>query len=360
MAASEDTRELSALLIAPDRELASGLAAALGEGRAFRLKGEMEVYPAMEALEARLKEMEPEVVLLDVASDFRRAAELLRQMSGARPAIPVIGLHPRNDSDAILRSLREGASEFLCAPFDPIIQRQAAARIRRLIEPAVRAKPGAARVLAFSSAKPGSGASTLAAQTAFAVRRRTEEKIVLADMDLMSATMTFYGQLGDRAVPAAGVDVVAVADASDLGPLVERARRRCGWTVLDLPSVFYRASQAALPLLDRLYLVTTAELASLHLAHRAVNLLAERSFDRDRVEVLVNRVGKRRGLGPADFSKVLGPPARRSFPEDSLAVQRALASGEPLAAGSPLGRAIEDFAEELTRAEAAVHLPMKG
>lgn len=347
MAAPENTGELKALLIAPDRGLASGLAAALEAGRVFRLGGELAAYPAAEALEAHLRETQPEVVLLDVASDFSRAAEILRQLSARKPAIPVVGVHPRNDSDAILQALREGASEFLYAPFDPIIQRQAAARVRRLIEPAATPAPSVARVLAFASAKPGSGASTLAAQSAFALRRRTKEKVLLVDMDLMNATMSFYAQPGRP--PVAAVDLAAVTDAAELGPIVERARERYAWTVLDLPAVFHRASLGALPLVDRLYLVTTAELASLHLAHRAAGLLAERGFDRSRVEVLLNRVQKRGGLAPADFAKVLGPPVGRSFPEDSLAVERALAQGEPLAAGSPLARAVEEFADELTR-----------
>ena len=95
------------------------------------------------------------------------------------------------DSDAILRSLRSGASEFLYAPFDVQTQNDAVARLRRLLQPgpAERSEPGS--IVAFSSAKPGSGASTLAAQTAFALRRTTSQRVLLADFDLMGGMIAF-------------------------------------------------------------------------------------------------------------------------------------------------------------------------
>ena len=54
---------------------------------------------------------------------------------------------------------------------------------------------GAGHVIAFSSAKPGSGASTLATQTAFALRRLTGQRILLADFDLTGGTIGFYLKL---------------------------------------------------------------------------------------------------------------------------------------------------------------------
>ncbi len=54
-------------------------------------------------------------------------------------------------------------------------------------------QPGS--LVAFTSAKPGSGASTLAAQTAFALRRTTSQRVLLADFDLMGGIIGFYLKL---------------------------------------------------------------------------------------------------------------------------------------------------------------------
>ncbi len=60
------------------------------------------------------------------------ATELIRFIAGLKPPVQVVGLHTQNDSDAILQSLRAGATEFLAAPFELASQRDAIARLRRL------------------------------------------------------------------------------------------------------------------------------------------------------------------------------------------------------------------------------------
>ena len=122
-------------------------------------------------------------MLLDLVSDIEQACETIRVVSSFRPPAQVIGLHHSKDSQAIVRSLRMGASEFLHSPFDASAQKEAAARIRRLRQPEQPAEQEPASVICFSSTKPGSGASTLAAQTAFALRRLTGRRVLLADFD---------------------------------------------------------------------------------------------------------------------------------------------------------------------------------
>ena len=103
----------------------------------------------------------------------------------------VIGLHTNNDSDAILRSLRYGASEFLYALFDVSIQEAAISRIQKLLQPSGGERESG-KVVVFSSAKGGSGASTLAMQTASALRRASGKRVLLADFDLMAGSLGFY------------------------------------------------------------------------------------------------------------------------------------------------------------------------
>ena len=50
-------------------------------------------------------------------------------------------------------------------------------------------------MVAFSSSKPGSGASTIATQTAFALQRLTGKRVLLADCDLTGGTIGFYLKL---------------------------------------------------------------------------------------------------------------------------------------------------------------------
>jgi pilus assembly protein CpaE len=352
-------RPLTALLIAPDRELARQFAAALPASAGFQILTELKAYPPQQTLEIRVRQLQPEVVLLDLATDYEQAAEVIRLVIHLDPAIHVVGLHTRYDSDSVLRALRQGASEFLCAPFEAAIQRQALARIRRLIEPQPAAANRSGKIVAFTSAKPGSGASTLAAQLGFALSRKTSNKILVADLDLMSRTAGFYLRLGDGE-RAAGSDLWSCVTARPGWPdalaageplaapmlheFLERARSVYDWIVLDLPAVFHRGSLLALPEADRAFLVTTPELPSLHLARKAVSLLAQLGFGRERVHVLVNRLERRSGLAPSDVEKILNAPVYRSFPDDYFSLDRALAEGDALPSGCELARTVEEFA----------------
>jgi Flp pilus assembly CpaE family ATPase len=163
--------QITALLIAPDRGLAQQFVATLPQTRAFQILADLKSYPPAQTLEVRIRQLKPNVVLLDLATDLAVATELIHFIAGLNPAVQVVGLHTLNDSGAILQSLRAGATEFLSAPFELSSQRDAIARLRRLCGDEVPAEDQAGHVVAFSSAKPGSGASTLATQTAFALRR---------------------------------------------------------------------------------------------------------------------------------------------------------------------------------------------
>ena len=158
--------QIAAPLIAPNRDLAQQFMR-LVDTHAFRILADLKSYPPPQTLEIRARQLKPDLVLLDLSTDLAAATELIRFIVGLTPPVYVLGLHTSNDSQAILQSLRAGATEFLCAPFDPAIQRGAVARLRRLCAPEPLAPAETGQVIAFTSAKPGSGASTIATQTAF-------------------------------------------------------------------------------------------------------------------------------------------------------------------------------------------------
>src|SRR3954447_7712437 len=110
--------ELTSLVISPNRELAQEFSATLPMTRSFHVLAEMKTYPPVQTLDIRLRQLRPDLVFLDLATDLEKAAELIELIAGIRPPVFVVGLHSHNNPDAIVRSLRSGATEFLHAPFD--------------------------------------------------------------------------------------------------------------------------------------------------------------------------------------------------------------------------------------------------
>lgn len=367
--------ELSALLIAPNRQLAQALLQTLPETRAFQIVADLKAYPPPAAMDTRLKQLKPDVVLVDVSADTATACDLISTIMALPGSPVVVALHTDNDPQVLVQVLRSGATEFLSAPFDPQSQREAITRLRRLRQPD-ELPPERGRLVAFSSAKPGSGASTMAAQTAFSLRKLTNQRVLLADFDLMGGTIAFYLKLNtryslmdalhlaDRLDPATwstltanyrGIDILAApeephaafVEQADLHRVLEYMRLLYDWVVIDLPSVFHQISLMTLAEADQGLLVTTAELPSLHLATKATRLLQTIGMEKDRYRVLINRLDRRDNIIPGDLEKLFNCPVQATFPNDYFALHRVVTLGQPLAADCELGKNIEALAGQL-------------
>lgn len=374
--------ELTSLLISPNRELAQQFSATLPVTRAFHILAEMKSYPPVQTLDIRLRQLRPDLVFLDLATDLDKAAELIEFIAAIRPPVFVVGLHFQNDSEAILRSLRAGATEFLYSPFEVDMQKQVLGRIMRLRKPASRTETERGRLVVFSSSKPGSGASTLACQTAFALHKISGKRILLADFDLCNGSVAFFFKItpwyslldalkqteesgqpdwstlvvnsdGVDILPAPNTPATTQIDPERLHDLLESVRELYDWIVVDLPSIFEKLSLLTISDSDEAFLVSTSELPSLHLTRKAVAYLGLLGFGMERYRVLVNRLGKQEGITSEDMAKIFGAPVHAAFPNDYLSIHKGLTMGQPLGVKCNLGKSVESFAGQLAAHAAA-------
>ncbi len=375
----EGNAQLATLAILPNRVLGQQFVRVLSQSRAFQIVAEWTSYPSVSTLETHLRQSRPEALLIDVSTNLQQAAELIETISAFGRTLPVIALHVANDGEALLRCLRAGATEFLYPPFSVEMQRESVARISSLFpRDDVRPKRRGSLVV-FSSTKPGSGASTIAAHAAFALEAVTSDRILLVDLALWSGTMRLLFKLPEtpsltdalRAVDANALHPCAETwsslvrrkrrvdllpspvspsvenpDPSKLRKILECARQVYDWVVVDLPTVFNRLSLLLLPESDHAFLVTTAELPSLHLTRKAVSLLGQMGLSLESFHVVVNRVGKADQIALQAMANVFKAPVYASFPNDYLSLHKALSVGEPLGPCS-LERALMDFARSV-------------
>lgn len=368
--------EITALLIAPNRELAKTLIASLPSTRGFQVVADLKSYPPPQTLEMRLRQLKPDIVLLDLSANLDSALGLIRFLTGLTPPVHVVGLDSKSDSNIILQALRAGATEFLAPPFDASTQREALARILRLCVPEKPAAPDNGHVITFASTKPGSGASTLAAQTAFSLKKLTGKRILLADFDLTGGTIGFYlklshpyslvdalqhaDQLDDTlwnslTADHAGLDILPSpaapfadpVDPNRLRVLMEYARQLYDWIIVDTPTIFSPNALMAMLEAEKAFLVTTADLPSLHLTRKAVNMVDHMGFPKERLHVVMNRVDKRDGIGKGDMNKLFSVPVFASLPNDYFSLHRVVTLGQPLGPDGELGRAIETVAQQI-------------
>jgi pilus assembly protein CpaE len=372
----QNRAELAAVLICPNRVLAQQFSATIPETRAFNIIADIKRYPTPQQLDTRLRQLRPDVVLLDLSEDTDQAITLIPVVSAFKPTMHVIGLDEKNNADVIIRSLRAGATEFLCAPFDLESQTTVITRVLRLRESEEKVAPERGKVLAFVGAKAGMGTTTIATNTAFALSQEGRRRVLLTDFDLMGGTISFALRLNHSysvldalrhsekldntlwtalTVNRSEVDVMLAPERPELvnfeghrvHEVIEYMRSYYQIVVIDLPSVYERISQATLGESDRIYIVCNPELPSLHMTRKCISTLEQMGFSRDQFSLLVNRMSRKQELGAQDMEKVFNFPISNLFPEDYGAAHRALTAGKPIPPSCELGRSLHDFANSI-------------
>ncbi len=367
---------LDAVLVCPNRALAQEFSSKVSETDGFSVLADLKTYPTPQQIDARLRQLRPDVVLLDLGTDTDAAVALVSAVSSLTPPIHLIGIDSRNDANVIIRSLRAGATEFLCSPFESEAQNTVTTRVRRLQENEQKQAPTKGKVIAFVGAKAGQGVTTIASNVAAGIANGGERKVFLADFDIEGGTVSFIWRLNhsysvldalrnseklDSALWKAlvtsrhGVDVLLAPELPEGVPLeahrfnevIEFARSTYEYIVVDLPSVWSKQAKATLGDVDFIYLVCNPELPSLHLTRKCITYLEQLGFASDKFGLLVNRMSRKQELGPADMERVFNFPIGKVFSEDGTAVHRALTAGKPIGNGCELGRSINQFGNRI-------------
>ena len=99
---------------------------------------------------------------------------------------------------------------------------------------------------------------------------------------------------------------------------------------------------------DRAFLVSTSELPSLHLARKAVTLLEQLGFPRDRFQIMINRIQRRDEITGSDFERLFNCSVSTRIPNDHFSLHRAVTLGQPVEGHSDLGKAIQTLAGQLS------------
>lgn len=364
-------REIQALLICPDRGKAGELMRLLGPQAASVVIRYL--YPSGAALIGLLNTLRLTVCLVDADSDRDAALRLIAEINARAPALPIVALLGGSNPELILRCLRQGASEFLIQPFS-LDQWQAVwERIGRA-QPAQSAEK-LGRLILVAPGKGASGATTVAANLAFQLKRAGNQKVLLADLDPLTGSIAFMLKLKSsysfldalthadrldedlwRALvnPCQGVDVLLspeepLGSGEDWDPaaLVGYCQRHYDVAVVDAAGLFGEWNLSLARLANERLLVTTSELPALHAAQRALGYLEDNGIQRDRLRIVVNRYAAERSLAPEAIQEALGCPLFHILPNDYESLQKAVMEGKPVSAGSRFGKAMVELAEKL-------------
>ena len=333
---------------------------------------------SLAAVPVRLAHGPVDLLLVNLGADAGAGLEVIR-LAAAQNSVAVFAIGPVDDPQRIMRALRAGAREYL----DQAHPREELVAALAKLRPASVTEARQGRLIAVTSACPGTGVTTAATGLAFALAGQDGGQLVLAelgngvpelalDLDLeprnsmgdfirdwqrMDTTMLRHALIEHPA----GVQVLAYPpgtlapeswQAPALRQLLLLLRKTCDVAVLDIGHAARGSYLETLLLADAIIVLTRLDVPGLRLSRQYLHELLEGRADEANIHVVANRYGQRRQLAWRSAQEALGMPLRAWLPDDAASLNEALNHGQPLiqaAPRAPLARQLKKLAAELTK-----------
>ena len=315
------------------------------------------------------------IVFIDFQNNTNRAIALAGEIDRTCPRAGAVALNVGSSQSDLIGVVRAGVREVLPQPFSNRDVDTAVLNVTRKLAGASSTAVGDGVVYAFLPAKPGSGASSLAAYSALACAQMDGRHPLLLDFDMRLGITSFVLKidstnsiitalenanrmdqtLWDQLVTQRGnLDVLGSAPAEfgsrvpieSFMAILKWARRQYTALVVDLPGTMEDFEIATMQQAGTVFLVCSPDLVSLHMAGHTIQRLRSLNLI-DRVSVLLNRVDKRGGLNIRDIERILGLPICIAIPADERSISVAVQEGTGVDPKSILGKQIQAIAQKM-------------
>jgi len=364
------------LIICPNRTLFHGLTAILAEVTPGSTFTDLKAYPVRRGLTEAVNSEQPNLCFLDVGTSWDSAVTVMSDLTSVKASMPVVAISSSTDPDLILRSLRQGASEFLFQPFAIDQVGAALDRLARMKLAGDIQSSDLGRVYCLMPGKGACGSTTVACNLAFHFQRlNPAKKVLLADLDPATGTLSFLLKLKSTysfvdalthssqmdedlwralVINQQGVDVILSPDTPvetiqthEAAAMIQYSRENYGAVILDAASPYGAWAEELAKLCDELLLVTTNELPALHSTQRAIAHLERNGIERTKIKLVVNRFNADLGLDQTAIQTAMNLEVFQLLPDDPDTIQKSLLEGKPVASSTALGKHFTSMAERL-------------
>ena len=349
-------------------------------GRAVYSSGSLPSGPTDPILR-QIQDLRAEVVLLDIdPARLARATSAIELLKTNTNDLAIFALGEMNHPPAIVAAMRAGACEYLERDGDPASLQEALTRFAAT-RSRMQNSAGRARVFTFLNAKGGSGATTIAVNTALALQEN-HGATVLVDLGVLG-----HAALHLNVRPSFGLtdalqnlhrmdtglldgfmthckrDLSLLAGLKQLMPLsptgAELARlfdllvSHYRYVVVDCSSRMDDISRSMCDLSDQVLLVAQTDVAALWSAGRIQSWLAE-SNSREKLTMVLNRYKKIPGFTDEDVEKGTNCRVLWKVPNNYHSVAGGIDRGEPvLLQDSEISRSVRGLASALVETDSS-------
>lgn len=323
-----------------------------------------------EAIATYQHEPTPSLIVVESALRGRDLLDVLGQLAEVcdlNTKVIVIGAH--NDVTLYRELIRQGVSEYLVAPVQPIAMIRTIATL--FTDPET---PFVGRAIAFVGARGGAGASALAHNFAYNLSEVMQANTVIVDYDLPFGTAgldfnqdPLHGMADALSEPdrldavlldrmltkctdrlslfssPATLDTGVVEDENAFEEVTRKVRSVAPFVVMDLPHVWTPWLKRNLITADEVVIVATPDLASLRNAKNIVDLLRHSRPNDAPPRIVLNQTEMpgRPEIPVRDFTAALGIEPSAVIPFDARLFGQAANNGQMINEMAPNSRVAE-------------------
>jgi pilus assembly protein CpaE len=359
-------QQLKAALVTADDHLRGIVYTAIQDG-GLPIRIELEIARSSQHLDPehleRLRSGEPDVVIVDMADDPERAIRVAGAISSGSPRAALVGMGPELEASRLLDAMRAGLVEYVPRPVEAQGLCDALGRVMRK-RGWGDAQEGHrnGKLLAFFSAKGGSGSTSVVTNVGIELHRLTGKKTLLVDLDLelgeiasllgvrprfhfVDLVRNFHRMDADL-LPSyiesheSGVQVLSApfepeigdeVTGEQIGRVLGFLRKHYDYVLVDTSKSLAPPALAALQTADPIFLVTNMDVPSLRNLKRCLPVLDRvTAGDPGRLRLVVNRFNPKSLVRLQDLEETLGIEVYWTLTNDYETVIQSISTGQPL------------------------------
>lgn len=378
------------LLVGEDQTIYTELSAALGNA-VDNYKIDWVAQPELSTV--RAKDILPHLILIDDALGDSDIASLIRQLNNEIPNATILALTPSGDVEKAKQAVLAGARGFLNKPLasDDLVATlsQLFLQPRLSDQTTVRNTSASGRVIAWCSAKGGSGCSTLMVNNAVALRRLTRQSVTamdahfnapalhmllnLLDMnnssDLIEHLPRIEPDLLDQVLSphASGIRVLQASlpsltshpiNATQMQQILVALKRNADWVFVDLGIANDATAFAVLDAADRIVVSLLPEITSLNSTQLLLDRLRDRGYSEGKIWLTLNRATVRPAVAKSEIERRLRLRIQHNVADDQPLVSHSVNRGIPFVIShekSALASSILSLARHLLEESRTTH-----
>jgi pilus assembly protein CpaE len=317
--------------------------------------------------------LQPDLVLMELPAQATSTMEFVSQIKTEFPGTGIILSASNASPDMILSSIRAGAQEFVARPIDEAELDKAIDHLKRLTNGHGGGGKRRGRVIAVTTPKGGTGATSFTANLGLALADRTHSKIALVDM---SFTFGDLGVMFDSAPKYSLVDALVegsveesklrsilvshetglhilnvcsspeIAEEITRQHVVEMMGMLCtmfDYIIVDIGRQLDDRTVEVLELSESIMLICELDIPTVRNAVCFSTLMDRIKIGRDKTQLVINRYHKKSRLSFDDVETLVGRKVYWSIPNDFLPMSVGIDRGVPAVQDAPKSKVAKSY-----------------